>query len=115
MMAVYVVCSLFVIPVGLAIVYRSLFLRSRRCFHCGSQNTLERIPRTPTERVLGRIVPNRRYRCGQCGWIGLIRERAAKQGSEFGTGSDADMKTFTSETPIPAPDIKPHASSADPA
>lgn len=107
MIAVYVVCSLLVIPVGLAMVYRSLFLRNRQCLQCNSQIGLERIPRSPVERVIGRCIPNRKYRCGHCGWIGLIREKVARQASESSPGTNVDISTLADQTPIPAPQIEP--------
>lgn len=112
MLAVYAVCALALLPLCFAIAYRSLFLRSRRCLQCGSQNSLERIPRSSSEHVIGRFIACRRYRCGQCGWIGLIRESVARQASESLGTSSGEMRTFNSEveTPIPAPDAKKHAS-----
>lgn len=111
MMVVYlVVCSLLVFPVSLAIFYRSLFLGSRHCLQCGSHTALNRIPRTRFERTLSRFIPNRRYRCGQCGWIGLIRESVARQSSETFTDSDLDLKTIVDQSPIPTPRVEQNPS-----
>jgi hypothetical protein len=96
MLAVYAVCALLAIPVGLAFIYRSLFLRSRRCLRCRSRNNLERVTRTSSERVIGRLVACRRYRCGQCGWIGLIREGVARLANESASPSSGEIRTFDS-------------------
>lgn len=110
MMAVYVVCFLLILPVSFAIFYRSLFLGGRQCLQCGSHIALDRIPRSRFERTLGRFIPNRRYRCGQCGWIGLIRENVARQGSEALTETDGDIKTITDQTPVPTSKVEQHPS-----
>lgn len=101
MMAVYALCLLLVIPLGIAIFYRSLFLGNRQCLQCGAQSALERIPRSRFERTLGRLVASRRYRCGQCGWIGLIREGVAKQANEPLAESESDPRSSVDPTPIP--------------
>jgi len=51
------------------------------CPDCGGD--LERVARSFVDRLLGLLVPSRRYRCtrGACGWAGLLQGRVRRHGA----------------------------------
>lgn len=106
MIYILLVCVLIAVPIGLAYIYRSLFLRDRKCPHCKTQMGLERTPRTAVERSIGHRIPSRKYRCTQCGWKGLIRDKANKPITEPSGGSGFDIGTIDGLTTLPGNDLK---------
>lgn len=106
MILICLVCVLIAVPIGLGYVYRSLFLRDRRCPHCKSQIGLERTPRTAAERSIGHHIPSRKYRCIQCGWKGLIRDKANKAIPEPSGASGFEIETLDGLSKIPGNDVK---------
>lgn len=63
---------------GAALMHQALKSSRLACPACSGE--LERVARSPLDRLLGLLVPSRRYRCtrGACGWSGLLQARARR-------------------------------------
>ena len=73
----------------------SLLSRKRSCPRCRHSLSLTRKPRNKFDRLVGRFVDSRRYKCLACQWTGLLRHEAGEVRSDSGTTLEIDKSLAT--------------------